>query len=146
MSFAELVARSILNNASDAIIATDGEGMIRLWNSGAERIFRYRADEAQGRSLDIIIPERLRERHWAGYRHVIETGKSRYGEGDILAVPGVRKDGSIVSLEFTIVPLKDENGKMQGLAAILRDVTIRYEELKSLKARLAAAQSFRTSR
>jgi PAS domain S-box-containing protein len=146
MSFAEFVARSILNDAADAIIATDREGLIRLWNSGAERIFRYRADEAQGRSLDVIIPERLRERHWAGYRRVIETGTSKYGEGEILAVPGIRKDGSRVSLEFTIVPLKDEHGEMQGLAAILRDVTMRYEELKSLKARLAAVEASSNSR
>jgi PAS domain S-box-containing protein len=136
MSFAELVARSILEEASDAIIATDRAGVIRLWNRGAERIFGHRASEAQGRSLDLIIPERLRARHWAGYRQVIETGRSRYAEGDVLAVPGVRKDGSRVSLEFTIVPLKDAHGQLQGLAAILRDVTARFEELKSLRAKL----------
>jgi PAS domain S-box-containing protein len=139
MSFAESVARSIVKEAADAIIVTDREGMIRLWNHGAERIFQYRPDEAEGRSLDLIIPERLRERHWDGYRRVIESGTSRYGAGEILAVPGLRKDGSRVSLEFTIVPLKDTRGEMFGMAAILRDVTSRYEEMKSLRAKLAAA-------
>jgi PAS domain S-box-containing protein len=139
MSFAESVARLIVKEAADAIIATDHEGMIRLWNHGAERIFQYSADEAEGRSLDLIIPERLRERHWDGYRRVIESGTSRYGAGEILAVPGLRKDGSRVSLEFTIVPLKDTRGEMLGMAAILRDVTSRYEEMKSLRAKLAAA-------
>jgi PAS domain S-box-containing protein len=140
MTFADFVAHSILNDASDAIIAADREGIIRLWNSGAERIFGYRADEAQGRSLDIIIPERLRERHWAGYRQVIENGASRYGKGDILAVPGLRKEGARVSLEFTIVLLKDERERVQGIAAILRDVTSRYDELKSLKTKLATVK------
>jgi PAS domain S-box-containing protein len=139
MTFSELVVRSILNSASDALVATDRDGVIQLWNPGAERIFGYSAEEARDRSLDIIIPEQLRARHWAGYRHVMATGTSRYGEGEVLRVPGLRKDGSRVSLEFTIAVLKDEGGSMQGLAAILRDVTARYDEVKALKAELAAA-------
>jgi PAS domain S-box-containing protein len=139
MSFSELVVRSVLNSASDALIATDRDGVIRLWNPGAERIFGYSAEEAEDRSLDIIIPEHLRAVHWSGYRHVMATGTSRYGEGEVLRVPGLRKDGSRVSLEFTIVVLKDEWGSLHGLAAILRDVTVRYEEMKALKTKLAAA-------
>ena len=65
MSFSELVVRSVLNSASDALIATDRDGVIRLWNPGAERIFGYGAEEARGRSLDLIIPEQLRARHWS---------------------------------------------------------------------------------
>jgi PAS domain S-box-containing protein len=139
MSFSELVVRSVLNSASDALIATDCDGVIRLWNPGAERIFGYSAEEAQGRSLDLIIPEQLRARHWSGYRQAMTTGTSRYGEGEVLRVPGLRKDGSRVSLEFTIAVLKDEGRSLQGLAAILRDVSARYEEVKALKAKLAAA-------
>jgi hypothetical protein len=67
---------------SDAIIAADREGIVRFWNSGAGRLFGYSPDEAISRSLDFIIPERLRQRHWDGYRRVMETGKSRYGESD----------------------------------------------------------------
>jgi len=88
------------------------------------------------RSLDLIIPERLRQRHWDGYRRVMETGKSRYGQGDVLSVPAVRKDGATISVKFTIVPLQN-NGQMIGMVAIMRDVTRRFEEMRALKRRLA---------
>lgn len=129
----EEIARAILQAASDAVVAADLEGRIVFWNPGAERIFGHAAQEAIGQSLDLIIPERLRERHWQGYRRVMEGGQSRYGDGDVLAVPGMRKDGGRVSLEFTIVPLKSKGGRLEGLAAILRDVTERFEEMKALK-------------
>lgn len=137
MNLSEMLAEAILSTPSDAIVAADREGVIRFWNPGAERIFGYSSSEAVGQSLDIIIPERLRERHWDGYRHVIEGGESRYGQGDILAVPGITKDGSGVSLEFTIVPLRDRSGRLTGLAAIMRDVTKRFEEVRALKRKLA---------
>jgi PAS domain S-box-containing protein len=137
MSFA--VAKSVLSTSSDAIVAADREGIIRFWNPGAERIFGYASVAAIGRSLDIIIPERLRSRHWDGYRQVIETGESRYHDGDVLAVPGIRKDGAAISIEFTIVPLRDGTGELTGLAAIMRDVTKRFEEVRALKKKLAAA-------
>ena len=98
-----------------------------------------RADAAIGQSLDIIIPERLRKRHWDGYHHVIKSGESRYGHGDVLAVPGIKKDGAGVSIEFTIVPLRDGAGELTGLAAIMRDVTKRFEEMRALKQKLAEA-------
>jgi PAS domain S-box-containing protein len=90
--------------------------------------------------LDIIIPETLRARHWMEYRRVMATGESRYGAGDILAVPGVRQDGSRISLEFTIVPLRDPEGQLNGFAAVLRDVTRRFEEIRSLKRTIASAR------
>ena len=113
----------------------------KLWNPGAERIFGYTSGEAIGQSLDIIIPEQLRARHWLGYRQVMATGESRYGHGDILAVPGIRKDGERISLEFTIVPLRDEAGQMIGVAAIMRDVTVRFEEIRALRQKLAETSS-----
>jgi PAS domain S-box-containing protein len=131
------VSDAILGTQADAIIAADSEGIIRFWNPGAERIFGYSRNDALGRSLDVIVPERLRERHWAGYRQVMAKGASRYSHGDVLAVPAVRKDGSHLSLEFTITPLRDEHGRMSGMAAILRDVTARFEELRSLKRKFA---------
>jgi PAS domain S-box-containing protein len=135
------VADAILAAAADAVVATDCEGIIRAWNPGAERIFGYRADEALGRSLDIIIPERLRARHWESFRQVMALGESRYGEGDLLSVPGVRKDGHQISLEFTIVSLKDAQSRMAGVAAVIRDVTKRFEEVKLLKQQLEATRS-----
>ena len=133
------LAHALLNTASDAIVATDREGVIRHWNPGAERIFDFAAAEAIGQSLDLIIPEPLRARHWEGYREVMATGKSRYGEGDLLSVPGLRKDGRRISLEFTIVPLTEAAGRIDGVVAVMRDVTKRFEEMRALKKKLAAA-------
>jgi PAS domain S-box-containing protein len=139
MSFSDTVAKAVLSTNSDAIIAADKEGNIRFWNPGAERIFGHASGAAIGQSLDIIIPERLRKRHWDGYHRVIAGGESRYGQGDILAVPGIKKDGSPVSLEFTIVPLQNGAGELTGLVAIMRDVTRRFEEVRALKQKLADA-------
>ena len=132
----EWLCLQIVENAADAIIFADEEGIIRLWNSGAEAIFGYSAEEAMGETLDLIVPEKLRERHWEGYRKVMATGTTRYGS-DVLAVPAIKKDSSRLSVEFTIVLLKDDTGKPQGTAAILRDVTERWQREKELKKRLA---------
>jgi PAS domain S-box-containing protein len=139
MGFSDTLAEAVLSTRSDAVIAADRDGIIRFWNAGAERIFGHASDAAIGQSLDIIIPERLRKRHWDGYHHVIESGESRYGDGDLLSVPGIRKDGVTVSMEFTIVPLRDAAGALIGLAAIMRDVTKRFEEMRALRQKLADA-------
>lgn len=110
--------------------------MIRFWNPGAERIGFTRA-KAVGSSLDLVIPTRLRAAHWRGYREVMRTGVSRYGEGDLLSVPSLTKGGARISVEFTIVPLLDAAGEMAGTAAVLRDVTARFEEMKALRRKLA---------
>jgi PAS domain S-box-containing protein len=128
--------RQIVEGSPDAVILGDAEGIIRLWNAGAEAVFGYTSAEAIGHSMDIIIPERLRGRHWDGYRRVMATGSSRYGAGDLLAVPAVRKDGSGISVEFTIQTLRDEAGRITGLVAILRDVTKRFQREKELGRRL----------
>ena len=122
--------------SSDAIIAADVEGLIRFWNPGAERMFGYASADAVGRSLDMIIPERLRERHWEGYRRVIKSNGSRYGEADILAVPRIEKDGVRGSLEFTIVPLRDDAINLMRLVAVMRK---RFEEMRAIKQKLAEA-------
>ena len=132
----ELVGRAILGANADAIVASDRDGHIRFWNPGAERIFGYSAAEALGRSLDIIIPERLRARHWEGYRHVMAGGQSRYGADELLSVPAQTKDGSQASVEFTITPIVSAAGEMIGLVAVLRDVTARFEEIKELRRRV----------
>src|SRR5215813_5520754 len=96
------IAKALLGNESDSIIATDREGRISFWNPGSARIFGFSAAEAIGQSLDLIIPENLRARHWSGYRRVMETGSSIYGRGDLLAVPALTKDGRRISVEFKI--------------------------------------------
>ena len=128
-----IVGEAILSSLSDAIVAADTDGRIVFWNPGAERIFGFPAADAVGRSLDIIIPERLRAEHWEGYARVMSGGQSRYGSGDILAVPAVTRDGRRISIEFTIVALRDRAGKLAGVAAVIRDVTQRFEEMRALK-------------
>lgn len=128
---------ALLNSPAEAIVYSDRDGLIRFWNAGAERVFGFTADEALGQSLDIIIPDRQRQRHWDGYDQVMKTGESRYGSGDLLSVPATRKDGIRISVEFTIVPLKDADGTMMGMAAVMRDVTARFDELKALRRQAA---------
>jgi PAS domain S-box-containing protein len=124
----------------DAVVYADAEGVIRRWNRGAVRIFGFAEDEALGRSLDLIIPQNLRERHWQGYRETMRTGQSRYGDGQLLSVPAIRKDGARISVEFTIVPFADDGGQMVGIAAIMRDATARFQEVRQLRQALAARQ------
>jgi PAS domain S-box-containing protein len=139
MDLRRALAEAILSANADAIIAADNEGVIAFWNPGAERIFGYASADAIGRSLDIIIPARLQKRHWDGYHRVMESGESRYGHGDILAVPGIKKDGNQISIEFTVTPMRDETDQLVGLIAILRDVTKRFEEIRALKRKLGQA-------
>jgi len=130
--------QTLVADAPDAIIFADAEGLVRYWNHGAERLFGFSKLDAIGQTLDIIIPASLRKRHWEGYTRTIQTGLTRYGDGDVLSVPALRKDGSRVSIEFTILPFHDRDKRICGIAAILRNVTKRYEEVKSLRAQLAA--------
>ena len=134
-------AVALLQGMPDAVVYADAEGRIRFWNAGAGRVFGYPAAEALGQSLDIIIPASLRHRHWEGYDATMRTGATRYGGGDLLAVPAVRKDGTRISIEFTIVPFHDDAGRMLGIAAVMRDVTARFEEMKALRQRAAGAAS-----
>lgn len=130
-------SRTLVAQAPDAVIYADVAGTILLWNRGAERIFGFSESEALGASLDIIIPANLRQRHWDGYANTMRTGTTRYGAGDLLSVPALRKDGTRISVEFTILPFEDEAGRMAGIGAILRDVTDRFEETKALRRELA---------
>ncbi len=126
-----------VRDAPDAIIYADEQGLIQFWNGSAERIFGFPEAEALGQTLDIIIPESLRGRHWQGYGATMQTGNTRYGVGETLAVPAMRKDGQRISIEFTILPFRDDAGRMVGIAAILRDVTVRFEETRALRRQLA---------
>ncbi len=136
----EWLSTKIVRETQDAIIFADREEVIRLWNAGAEAVFGYRADEAVGQPLRVIIPEQLRPRHSAGYRKVMATGVTRYGR-ELLAVPAMRKDGSRISLEFTILLVRDAAGAILGAAAITRDVTARWQQDRAMKERLAVAEA-----
>ena len=138
------LSQQILQLAPDAIMFSDREGIIRLWNKGAERIFGSSAEEAIGQSLDLIIPEKLRARHWEGYTKTMATGETRYGT-DLLAVPAQHRDGSRISTEFSIVLLRDGAGEPIGVAAILRDVTPQRQREKGLQDRIAELEAERSA-
>ncbi|NHN93834.1 PAS domain-containing protein [Acetobacter sicerae] len=139
VDFADRLARALLETHADAILAADPSGIIRFWNPGAARIFGFTEDQALGRSLDLIIPEKLRARHWKGWNRVIQTGKSRYAADQVLAVPAMTSNGRRISVEFTIMMLHGQDGGVEGIGAILRDVTVRFNELRELRAKIAGA-------
>jgi PAS domain S-box-containing protein len=118
---------------AEAVVVSDRNGVIVFWNHAAEEMFGYSAAEATGQSLDLIIPEPFRASHWAGYQAVMSSGVTRYGR-DLLAVPAMRKDNRRISLEFSIVLLRDDGGEVAGAAAIIRDVTARWERERAARA------------
>jgi len=123
-----------------AILFADRDGKIRFWNAGAEAMFGYTPEEALGQSLDLIVPERQRARHWEGWERVMATGVTKYGR-EALAVPSTRKDGSRISIEFNIILLRAPTGELLGAAAMVQDVTVRWQRQKELNARLAALEA-----
>ena len=129
------LTEQIVKEAHDAIIMADREGIIRLWNKGAQMMFGFDPAEAIGQSLNIIIPENLKERHNRGYQQVMQSGRSRYAS-ELLAVPGLKKDGTRISVEFTLVLIRDNEERIMGAAAILREVTARWEKERAMKRRL----------
>lgn len=126
----------LVRGMPDAVIYADREGFIRFWNAGAEALFGHPPAAALGRSLDLIIPETLRPRHWEGYRRVMAGAPSRYGR-ELLAVPALHAGGETLSVEFSIVLLCDAASTPEGVAAVVRDVTARRAREKALKGRLA---------
>ena len=130
----------LVRNAGDAIVVAGADGAIIVWNPAAERIFGYTQREALGRSLDLIIPERFRQRHWDGYREVMRTGHTRYGT-EVLRVPAIHKDGRTLSIAFTVALLPTLDGQSRLIAAIIRDDTSRWKEERALRQRLAELEA-----
>ena len=119
---------------ADAVVIADAEGSIFYWNGAATSLFGWSAAEVAGRSLDLIIPERLRDRHWRGYRRVMETGHTDYGTR-LLEVPALHRDG------HTTLLTSHGNVRPQGVAAVLRDDTARWRERRRTRERLAVLES-----
>ena len=134
------LCRNIIDHTPVAVIFGNREGIIRLWNSGAETMFGYTAQEAVGQSMDIIVPEKHRPKHWEGYDRVMQSGVTKYGR-ELLAVPALTKDGRRVSIEFNVALLRDEAGQVIGAAATINDVTARWEREKAVRARLAELEA-----
>ena len=132
----EELCRQIVQACNDAIIYSDREGIIRLWNSGAEQMLGFSAEEAIGQSLDIFIPENQRARHWEGYFKVMQTGLTRYAK-ELLAAPSLRKDGTRISTEFSMTIIRNAAGEIAGTSAVMRDVSARWQKEKAMRMRLA---------
>ena len=131
---------ALVRDAGDAIVVAGADGTIVFWNRAAERIFGYSEQEALGHSLDLIIPERFRIRHWEGYRNVMQTGQTRYG-ADVLRVPALHKDGRRLSIAFSVSLLHSPTREIQAIAAIIRDETDRWEQERALRQRLAELEA-----
>jgi PAS domain S-box-containing protein len=136
----EWICCRIVEATGDAVLFGDREGKIRFWNAGAEATFGWTAAEAVGQSMDLIIPERLRGRHWEGWDKTMATGVTKYGR-ELLAVPAARKDGAPLSIEFTIQLVRDDQGAIVGAGAVIRDVTARWNRDKELRRRLGELES-----
>jgi PAS domain S-box-containing protein len=137
---ADLCGR-ILAGSPDAVLICDHTGMVRYWNAAAERVFGFATTEAVGASLDLIIPERLRARHWAGREKTMRTGLTRYGDGQLLAVPAIAKGGAQISIEFSIQVVTAADGQIEWVVAVIRDVTERYGREKAIRAELTALKA-----
>ncbi len=126
----------LLDCIGDAVVVADAHEKIVLWNTAATRIFGYSEEEALGNTLDLIVPERQRQRHNEGYSKSMETGTTRYGTS-LLKVPAKHKDGRTLSIAFTVGMLFDEKHQANGVAAVIRDETERFAEERVLKKRLS---------
>jgi PAS domain S-box-containing protein len=133
------LAQAVLTATPEAVVVCDAAGTIRLWNTGAQRVFGYSTSEAVGQSLDIIIPAKLRQRHWDGYHKTMATGHTRYGD-KLLSVPASHRDGHRLSVEFSVALLQHDDGAIVGISAIMREVTERRNEERALRGRLAEVE------
>lgn len=129
----------LLQVMGDAVIVADPHGNIVFWNEAATRIFGFTAAEALGHDLTLITPQRLQQRHNAGYEKSMATGTTRYGT-TLLKVPATHKDGSTLSIAFSVAMLFDGEHKVTGVAAVIRDETQRFQEDRELRKKLAELQ------
>lgn len=125
----------LVHDLADAVIVAGADGRIVLWNAAATRLFGWTEEEALSRSLDLIIPERFRARHWTGYEQVMASGETRYGT-QLLEVPALHRDGRTLSIAFTVTLLHGDDGSVSGIAAVIRDETSRRAEVQGLRAEL----------
>jgi PAS domain S-box-containing protein len=137
---AESVLAQLMADLADAVVIADARGLITFWNEAATRLFGFVADEALGRSLDLIIPERFRERHWSGYHRVMATGHTDYGQR-LLEVPALHRDGRPLSIAFTVTLVRRPGeARPVGIAAVMRDDTERWQERRRIRDELARLQ------
>lgn len=127
---------TLLHNLADAVVVADRNGTIVFWNDAATAMFGWTAADAIGQTLDLIIPERLRQRHWAGFETAMATGVTRYA-GRVLEVPATQRNGEPLSIAFTVTMVSLSSGEPPELiAAVIRDDTQRWRDNRALVAEL----------
>ena len=130
-------AEKILHDASDACVMACASGHVRSWNVGAEEMFGFTPEEAIGQHLSqLIVPERHRARHDDGYRAAMTGEPMKYSRRDLLRVPAMCKDGSKISIEFSLQVIRDTAGKPVGSVALMRDVSAMSHTIRSLRTRI----------
>ena len=134
--FEPALFQAIVEQTPDAVIFADRDGVIRLWNFGAEAVFGFAADEVLGRSLDAIIPQRLRHAHWAGFRRAIDEGRTRYGN-QVRTTRSIHKDGRRLYVDVSFGLVTDAAGTVAGAVAVGRDCSERHLAEEALRERLA---------
>ena len=132
--------RQVVEAVGDAIVVCDANGAITFWNAAAVRLFGFAESEALGKSLDLIVPEKQRQRHWDGYNKTMQTGQTRYGN-DVLRVPALHKDGRTLSIAFTVAMLFSADKTVTAIIAVIRDETVRFNEERSMRKRLAELEA-----
>lgn len=137
---AELDFQQLLHALGDGVVVCDAAGAITFWNAAATRIFGFSESEAIGQSLDLIIPQRQRQRHWDGYHQTMASGETRYG-ADVLRVPALHKEDKPLSIAFTVALLRGADGEVTSIVALVRDETERWGEERKLRARLAQLET-----
>lgn len=131
---------ALVEHLADAVIFADRDGLIQLWNPGAQAVFGYSSDEVLGRRLDVIVPERLRAGHWAAFDAAIETGKMKHGR-ESMTTRSMHKDGSDLYLDLSFALVKGTNGRVLGAVAVARDITKRFRAEKESRRRLAELEA-----
>ncbi len=131
---------SLVTAMADAVMVCDAKGEITLWNPAAERMFGFSEVEALGQSLDLIIPQRQQQRHWDGYHKTMQSGITKYGN-DLLKVPALHKDGHTLSIAFTVSLLHGPDGSVSGIAAVVRDETVRFAQERDMRKRVSELQA-----
>ena len=130
------LSKAIVDQAPDAVIFADHAGLIKVWNSGAERIFGHLAADVIGGPLDIIIPERMQQAHNKGFDHAVATGEMKY-VNKVLTTRSMHKDGSKIYIDMSFGMVRDEAGTILGALAIARDITERFANESAQRVRIA---------
>ncbi|MFC7518800.1 PAS domain-containing protein [Herbaspirillum sp. GCM10030257] len=132
----------ILESMPEALILSDLEGTIKIWNAGAASLFGYASDEALGRSLNLIIPDHLRKAHWDGFHQAIMRGSTAHGKRSAIT-RSLHKGGQQLYVDMSFAVVSDSDGKIIGALAVARDATERYVEERNLRRQLAEMKSMR---